>query len=310
MTLEIGLISIPVIIAAMLKFLKYLDDAFGNGSIAKKIPKFLQDLKTQRKVSSFLVNSIFLTDIIYGKKIISCRSFISSSIISSLWILILLSYSYLLSHPNKQWIFGNPVTPIIYNFLWFFFIGIVIDYISSCITRWLFNRYINSHIIKQILVVIFNTALSITIFVLSYTTIKELLFTRNFSFNTFYNNLVSWISNPMEVSILFQFITDAYLIDKGDGSFDIINGNTEVFFAFPEGIIFLSSLLTSLWSWVFLVALLTNKATRYLDKSKDFLLQQSSIDSKPIFTLGIIITILLAPIWIVLYIASLIYTTL
>ena len=310
MTIEIGLISIPVIIATMLKILKYLDDAFGNGSIAKKIPKFLQDIKTQRKVSSFLVNSILLTDIIYGNKIISLRSFISSTIISSLWILILLSYSYFLSSPNKQWVFSNPVTPIIYKFLWFFFIGIVIDYISSCITRWLFNRYINSHIIKQILVVIFNTALSITIFVLSYTTIKELLFTRNFSFNTFYNNLVSWISNPMEVSILFQFITDAYLIDKGDGSFDIINGNTEVFFAFPEGIIFLSSLLTSLWSWVFLVALLTNKATRYLDKSKDFLLQQSSIDSKPIFTLGIIITILLAPIWIVLYIASLIYTTL
>ena len=297
MTIEVALFSIPAIIIMMLKSLKYLDDTFGNGSIAKQIPKFLQNFKMQRKVSSFLVNSILLTDIIYGKKIISVRSFVSSCIISSSWVLILLSYSYF----SKQWILSTPVTPIIYKFLWFFLIGIVIDYVSSCITRWLFNRYINSSVSQQILVVILNTLLSITIFVFFYTTIKELIITQEFSFDTFYNNLRTWISEPMEINILLKFITDAYLIDKGDGSFDIINGNTEVFFAFPEGIMFLSSLLTSLWSWVFLVALLTNQLTYYLDKSKDFLLQQSNIESKPILTLGMIITILLAPVWIFLY---------
>ena len=297
MTIEVALFSIPAIIIMMLKSLKYLDDTFGNGSIAKQIPKFLQNFKMQRKVSSFLVDSILLTDIIYGKKIISVRSFVSSCIISSSWVLILLSYSYF----SKQWILSTPVTPIIYKFLWFFLIGIVIDYVSSCITRWLFNRHINSSVSQQILVVILNTLISITIFVFFYTTIKELIITQEFSFDSFYNNLRTWISEPMEINILLKFITDAYLIDKGDGSFDIINGNTEVFFAFPEGIMFLSSLLTSLWSWVFLVALLTNQLTYYLDKSKDFLLQQSNIESKPILTLGMIITILLAPVWIFLY---------
>ena len=238
MTIEVALFSIPAIIIMMLKSLKYLDDTFGNGSIAKQIPKFLQNFKMQRKVSSFLVNSILLTDIIYGKKIISVRSFVSSCIISSSWVLILLSYSYF----SKQWILSTPVTPIIYKFLWFFLIGIVIDYVSSCITRWLFNRYINSSVSQQILVVILNTLLSITIFVFFYTTIKELIITQEFSFYTFYNNLRTWMSEPMEINILLKFITDAYLIDKGDGSFDIINGNTEVFFAFPEGIMFLSSL--------------------------------------------------------------------
>ena len=90
MTIEVALFSIPAIIIMMLKSLKYLDDTFGNGSIAKQIPKFLQNFKMQRKVSSFLVNSILLTDIIYGKKIISIRSFVSSCIISSSWVLILL----------------------------------------------------------------------------------------------------------------------------------------------------------------------------------------------------------------------------
>ncbi|MDU7036911.1 MAG: hypothetical protein E6341_04985, partial [Staphylococcus simulans] len=145
MTIEVALFSIPAIIIMMLKSLKYLDDTFGNGSIAKQIPKFLQNFKMQRKVSSFLVNSILLTDIIYGKKIISVRSFVSSCIISSSWVLILLSYSYF----SKQWILSTPVTPIIYKFLWFFLIGIVIDYVSSCITRWLFNRYINSSVSQQ-----------------------------------------------------------------------------------------------------------------------------------------------------------------
>lgn len=100
MPIELGLISIPIIIATVLKILKYLDDAFGNGSIAKQIPSYLENLRTQKKASSFLFNSVLLTDIIYGKKIISLRSFFSSSIISSLWVIALLSYSYLSAFPQ------------------------------------------------------------------------------------------------------------------------------------------------------------------------------------------------------------------
>lgn len=307
MPIELGLISIPIIIATVLKILKYLDDAFGNGSIAKQIPSYLENLRTQKKASSFLFNSVLLTDIIYGKKIISLRSFFSSSIISSLWVIALLSYSYLSAFPNKQWIFSNPVTPIIYKFIGFFIIGIIIDYISSCSTRWLFNKYIGLNIKKQITITLLNSTLSVIIFVIFYTTIKELLITKSFSFITFYDNLISWISNPMEINTLFKFITDAYFIDRGNGSFDIINGNAEVIFAFPEGIMFLSSLLTSLWSWMFLLALLVNKVTNWFDRSKDFLLKQSSIDSKPIFTLGMIISILLIPIWGLLYMIGLLF---
>ncbi len=100
-------------------------------------------------------------------------------------------------------------------------------------------------------------------------------------------------------------LTSDMLQKQPDGSMLIKGGlNTEVAYAFPEGITFYSSLLTSIWLWLHTVSYACFKASLSFDKTKNRLLS-INIDNKPfksLATITLIIYAALIPILIIGYI--------
>lgn len=291
-------LSIPPIIWTIIKISKAFDDAFGKGSIAQQIPNYLDKLKIDKPFSNFLISAIYLSDIIYGKKIISIRAFFASSLVTFLFFLI---FCIILTINNPEsWLSISTLKFFVWQkFSYLIIFGVLIDYISISITRFIFNWYSEKSIILQILSVIIDLIISITIFSLLYS-IYELAIVNNqlneheSLLNFIINNIITWFEYPAELSIYMITLEDWYI--KPDGK--IIGGNSEIIYAFPEGILFFSSLFTSAFGITFLIASMLYNSTSLLDKVKKFLLNQSAPD-KPIYcaTLILLLTVFF-PVWV------------
>lgn len=110
----------------------------------------------------------------------------------------------------------------------------------------------------------------------------------------------TWLNYPFELQSIQRLTTDAYIIPKGDGTSELVNFNTEVIYAFPEGMILISSMLTSIWILITMMAQLLYKYAIGGDVIRDFFWKYSSIKSKPVLTLGLFIYIYsILPLWIV-----------
>ncbi len=83
------------------------------------------------------------------------------------------------------------------------------------------------------------------------------------------DSLRVWL-NPAGLPIgieLLQPLSADMLVSRGGGNFDIKGGLlTEIVYAFPEPVLFLSSLLTSVWLWLYVLGYLILFAAVRLDR--------------------------------------------
>jgi len=101
---------------------------------------------------------------------------------------------------------------------------------------------------------------------------------------------------PVTLQLLNDFSQDM-LIEKSKGIYDIKGGlKTEVVYAFPEGIAFYSSLLTSIWLWLHIISYVSFRLAIQTDALKSVLLQVVNIDGKPFSALATMIIIVYIPI--------------
>jgi hypothetical protein len=110
--------------------------------------------------------------------------------------------------------------------------------------------------------------------------------------------LDAWLSGIFNLQIAFVFLNDAQLIPAGNGQFNIVNGNTELVYAFPEGMIFISSLLTSFWIFAHMLAHLAYVFARKINPFFRAMVDEAAIDARPFLSFAFIIcTMTFIPIW-------------
>ncbi len=280
-------LNVPIVVGIVLKISKWLDDAFGKGDVAQQIPDYLRKLKINKPFSSFLISSVYLSDIIYGKKIISFRAFLTSSIVTFLFFIIF-CITLVLKNPHS-WLSISIIKKLVWEkFSYLMIFGIFIDYFSISLTRYIFNWSSKKNIKVQVVSVFLDFVFSIFLFSILFFICKSIILSQNILyenvFNILTNQIIEWFKYPSELSLQLVTLDDWYIYPNGK----IEGGKSEIIYAFPEGILFFSSLFTSFFGIVFLLASILYKCTSKLDKLKSFLLKQSASD-KPIFCATIIL---------------------
>lgn len=281
---------------SLFSVLKIVDDVFGSGDIGKKLADTFSSASFHSTPGKWCLSAFLVVDEIFGEKLISLRSFIISSSITIIWVIIQMIGSYFF---YKNGIVIDSILKInimLKKFLLLLSVCILIDYISVCITRLIFRKMILKY---TTLSIITDLAVSVSLFYVLYNLFKYFLIIKGYQeFLPYLQDLhpeetiLSWLSSPFEVHSQLIALNDIFAQPIGNGQYDLINGNFEVLYNFPEGMLFVSSLFTSVWVWAFSISLWLFNVLKRATSLKNFLVKESSIASKPYLSVGIITTIL------------------
>lgn len=282
--------------AALVTTLKIVDDVFGSGSIGKKLATSFSDTKFYKKPQQWCINAFLAVNEIFGDRLISWRSFIISSIITIIWsvIQIVVSYFFYKNGAIKNIIFDNDI--ILIKFLLLLLSCILIDYVSVCVTRFVFKKMVKEH---ALLSVILDFIISVLLFYFSYKLSKFFIAIRGyqdfltyFQESDFFITILNWFSSPFEIHSELYLLNDVLVSKNASGQVGISSFKANILYAFPEGMLFISSLFTSIWIWSFSISLWLFSLLKKINNAKDFLVKESSINNKPYLSIGTIITIL------------------
>lgn len=282
---------------------KILDEVFGSGSFAKKMASQFAEMQVTPYFTKAYINSLYLPDLIYGVRVFSVRALLFSFLIAVFWFLIQCVFAIFLDGKNA-WLFNSVFSPFVVKRFWYLiFIGAVIDFISLCVTRWLLRYAVNRSSWIQLAILLLDAFLSVAIFFVLFSMAKHFIVGSLTGVSIFsYESIKIWFSLPFNLHMINVLMNDAYIIPLNDGTFRLENFNTEIVYAFPEGMIFISSLITSVWIWLIIITQKLYGVAFKINRFKGWMVKQSNIESKPILSVTLLVFILVfVPVIIILW---------
>lgn len=285
-------------VVAIAYYITHIAESGINQNAKSKLTNIVKNFKATPTIRHSLITFTMLSDHVFGDRIFSFRAVITSCLISLLWILVVTitcsvmfpTYTYWFEQANFFKVIVNSAIPILIMVL-------LIDYISVSITR-LFIRNLKTRSFLGLLwVLIIDFIIAATLFYIGITGIKYLLI--NPIWLSVSESLPYWykVDSLPTALVTLNDLTSDMLVKRPDGSTDIKGGLlTEVVYAFPEGVAFYSSLLTSIWLWIHIISYTVFKFAVQTDSIKSKLLKIVNIDEKPFSALAAIIVILYIPI--------------
>lgn len=287
------------ILVAICSAAKIADEVFGSSKKIKLFGKFFKNSFDKPPFTRAYVGAAFLAETIYGEKFFSLRSLLVSAIFSSMWLLVFICASVII-YGEKSWIYSYIFTSkVIENFLCFMVFGIFIDYICSCVARAVFLFALDFGVLYKLLMLIFCVIFSAMSFYLIYGVAKAIIFSA-----PWVNPVVqifTWIESSLELSLLFETLNDWHFVKINENTFDIKDANALVIYAFPEGMLFLSSLLTAILLFSHVVSHGVFFFFVKIFKRFKILINQASIEQRPLQSAVVILGIFaLIPIWLIL----------
>ena len=298
--------SLAAISGAMLAFLavpKLADEVFGGGPTAQRLATAARKFDLKPSFSKAYVAATYWSDSVYGPRLLSWRALFVSVGVSLTWLTVL-AIAALCAYGKHAWLL-NPVFAgaVVTQFWYFFGIGLVIDFISACMTRALLLFAANKGSLAKALVLVLDLVSSAVLFYALYGLAKYAVYgggSQSFSATDFARSLSNWFDSLYTLQLISKFLHDATLIPNGMGSFQILNGESEIVYAFPEGMIFCSSLLTTFWIAVHIAAYWFLQGASQISAAAQALLKESSLAAKPFLSISTIACILiLIPCWLV-----------
>ncbi|MEY1594086.1 hypothetical protein AB3K92_35355 [Burkholderia sp. Bmkn7] len=274
---------------------KVAEDAV-HPSIAQRFATEFRKFAATPSLSRAYVLASLSSDAVFGCRMLSLRSLIVSVGISIGWILIFLLVGFLM-FGRGLWIFNEVFTPFVVKRFWgFAVLGVFVDFLSTLITRRLLLTSLSVGPVKRCFVVVVSVVLVIANFYIIFGVVKWII--TGYGFNDVFHSIENWIYNFSSLDLLNKFIHDAALVPDGPGQYKILNGETEVVYAFPEGLFFLSSLLTTVWIWLHLGSALLLKGAIKVDAMKNWLVSLSNIGGKPFMSVAAIFSLMIGLLWI------------
>jgi hypothetical protein len=210
------------------------------------------------------------------------------------------------AYGHGLWAFNKVFSPFVTKRFWgFAILGIVADFFATVITRAFLLMVLPVGAFKKFLVVGLNLLFVVVNFYVLFSVAKW--FILGLGFIGIFESIKDWIVNFSNLEITSKFLHNAMLIPDGPGQFRIENGDTEVVYAFPEGLFFLSSLLTTMWLWLHLGSVILLKSAINIDAFKEWLVSLSNIEKKPFISAAAIFGSMVALLWILSILVFFIY---
>ncbi len=272
----------------------YRITSIAEDGISSEGKKKLQNIvKNYRATPTFRHSFLTFTmasDVFFGERIISLKAFIRSAILSIAWMFVISALCITLFPKYKSWFFDDGIAGVILEY-GLVLVGavIVLDYLSVSITRLIVKKSLPNSIISLGFTFTIDLLASILIFYFGFSVVKYIFVHPSW---VGFNEAISIWINIDQLPILLKTLTDLsgdMLQKQTDGSFSINGGwKTEVMYAFPEGVTFYSSLLTSIWLWLHTISYVLFKWSLSFDKTKSRILLMTNIENKPFRSLGLI----------------------
>ncbi len=293
-------LSVYGCIYAFSKFLKLVADLADKSVKPKYVKKFSNILKNQLLTPtlqhSFTSFNLF-SEGLFGKKIFSFRALISSILLSIFWITLISIICIILSPDFRSWFTHQTFNKLILtSFLYLFPIILALDYFSITTTRTIIKKTClkRRSLTTYLLIVFLDAFVSIIIFSTGLLTIKGIIY--NTPLNDIYapiNHILSWL-NITQIESLMKPLEDLYKIDNDNYGTKSGNGwSTKIVYALPEGIMFYSSLLTSIWLWIHTFGYFASKLAMKIDFIKNKWLSMCDIKNRTFHSLALLIIIAL-----------------
>lgn len=290
--------SLVGMLIAIFSAAKLADDVFGSGLAAKKFGKFFRNSAGVPTFARAYVSATFLMDRIYGLRILSLRALFVSCLISVIWMCILMA-AMVAAYGRAAWIFDAVFSrQVIINFWWFMFVGIVVDYISVSAARVLLSQSAGSGTVAKLAWLTFAAAGNSLVFFVLYCGAKSLYLSQPLGAPI--SHIMGWFEHGFSLHLVFKTLTDWQFFEVTPGVFDIQNGNSEVVYAFPEGMLYFSSLLTLIWLVLHILAHCLYFGGFNVSRLMNRLVAESALESRPLQSAATIVGVLvLLPIWVI-----------
>lgn len=281
-------------IAAFSYYIAHLTEK-GASDLAKQQ---LRQLVTERRLlpamRAAFVFFLFASDKYFGQKIFSWRALRKSIALSFIWIALVLGICIAIFPNYSNWLGSNISKKLILQSAGVLLIAaLLIDYLSVCVTRVITKAAVGKCKLMLILALASDLLISILLFYIIFTFTKSLLQPGAHTLNLF-DSIQVWI-NPGALPIgieLLQPLTSDMLVQQSDGIFEIKGGLlTEIVYAFPESILFMSSLLTSIWLWLYLVGYMLLYAAIRLDRVGSAARKYLKTAEEPVHALALAIVV-------------------
>lgn len=233
---------------------------------------------------------IYLNNSLFGKRIISWRAFLVSVILTNIWATI-----FILVFSIKYPMFHEWVINIIYvrSLHWpalvIYASVLVLEFLSISLSRKIYRVALSkgNKIFGWSLLIDFIG--SVLMYYVGLTFVKVALLHQ--STLSLFGALKTWI-NPSDLTTLLMVVEDFDMSNfksNGHGSFTTeIPLSTEVVYAFPEGVFFFTSLLTSVWLWGYIVAYGLAYACVRIDRLPPKLWSFLKIEEQPLLSLSVL----------------------
>ena len=236
-----------------------------------------------------------INNTLFGKRIFSLRSFGVSVILTSMWAAcFMLNYGY--TFPQfKNALYMIAQTPNLRALaIKAFFVVLLIDYLSISMTRKIYRTTVAKGRKSFLLAAFTDLTCSIALYYAGLSIFKYILSDQFFL--SLSDSLEIWFS-PNEITMGVQVVNDfdfskGLRVDSSALEFDPPL-ETQVTYLFPEGVFFISSLMTSVWLWMYLLAYSAAWLMVRINKIKKVLLPHLNIDKKPLTTLTGVATAIL-----------------
>lgn len=249
--------------------------------------------KGTRKVLEIYLN---LNSFIFGGKIFSIRSFIASACLTSAWAFGLITIYSITTPQFRDSISLIAQTP---NLRWIaviaFAVVLAIDYLSISVTRKIYRRAVAKGRKSFFSSILIDISCSILIFYIGISVFKLILSDQFFI--GLAHSLGIWLK-PTEIAMGLIVIEDFDMSSArvtGENTFELNNPlQTEVTYLFPEGVFFISSIMTSVWLWIYMLAYTAAWLMVRVQPLKVAALHHLNVDKKPLTVLTAISTVILA----------------
>lgn len=265
-------------------FLAILVNSANKAIDAKSKKKLVNIIKNYKLFPTFhhaFYSYTLLSDNLFGKKLFSIKSTISSILLSLVWIMFLtILCAYFSPGFWNQLKYYLSIEAYLISALYLVVVVIIIDYFSILLTR-IIIKFMASRdrgFIFSLFAICVDLIISVTIFYVGISLAKFAIY--QYEWGNYINSIYSWV-NISEIHSLMVTLNDLHKLP--DGTFVTSSGKleTKIMYVFPEGVTFYSSIFTSIWLWTHILTFFIMKYSLRVDYFKNKWVSIFNVNDEP-----------------------------
>lgn len=231
------------------------------------------------------------SDRFFGPHLFSFKAIFRSILLSLCWIVCVTSIFCVIYPPYSSWIFGSTLRPVLAKSAGLLLIASIgIDILSVAMTRWLARVAIRSRLSTLPIILLLDAAITVVLFYTLFSAAK-LLAHPAISWSDPIAALSLWL-DPRGLPTLIQALNDLRVEEISPGVLAMTHPwETEIVYAFPESVVFYSSLLSSLWLWFYATGVFILFAAVRIDRLKTWLTRYFNFEHHPVAAIGLVLVI-------------------